>query len=165
MSSLGTRTAPVTPPAVPPRPLPTLVPLIQEALESGAEQYRRAGLMLREAKAQLKHGEWLSWLDEHFALTRSSAARYMALAAQPNVARVRHIHRRPTPRELGRKLANESPRVTAENKALAVEMIQTGFKKLAYDRHPDRGGNAEAMKRLSRARDWAIEFILVGLIL
>jgi hypothetical protein len=157
MSSVGPLRAPVDDPAVPPRPLPTLVPLIRDALASGAEQYRRAGLMLCEAKAQLQHGDWLPWLKENFELTRSSAARYMAMAAQPNVARVRHTHRRP--REHQGKASLQSARVIRENKALAVELIQAGFKKLAYDAHPDRGGRTDAMQRLSRAREWALDMI------
>jgi Protein of unknown function (DUF3102) len=55
------------------------VPLIRDALARGTEQYRRAGLLLREAKAKLKHGDWLPWLRENLDLTRRTASGYMRL--------------------------------------------------------------------------------------
>jgi hypothetical protein len=33
-------------------------------------------------------------------------------------------------------------------------MIETGYRQLALAHHPDRGGNAEAMKTLNNVRDW-----------
>src|SRR5260221_10653202 len=40
-----------------------------------------AGLLLKEAKGNVPHGEWLSWLDEHCDLSERTAHRYMQLAA------------------------------------------------------------------------------------
>jgi hypothetical protein len=40
-----------------------------------------AGLLLKEAKGKVPHGEWLSWLDEHCDLSERTAHRYMQLAA------------------------------------------------------------------------------------
>jgi hypothetical protein len=40
-----------------------------------------AGLLLKEAKGKVPHGEWLSWLDEHCELSERTAHRYMQLAA------------------------------------------------------------------------------------
>jgi hypothetical protein len=37
--------------------------------------------------------------------------------------------------------------------------IETAYKQLAMDRHPDRGGNAEAMAELNNARDTALREI------
>ena len=157
MSSVGTPAAPVNDPAVPPRPLPTLVPLIRDALASGAEQYRRAGLLLREAKAQLKHGDWLPWLQEHFALSPRTASGYMRLPNRTHVSDLEATGRQRRARRLRHAFLSES--VRRENQRLAIEMMQAGFKKLAYAAHPDRGGNTEAMQRLSRAREWALDLI------
>jgi hypothetical protein len=33
-------------------------------------------------------------------------------------------------------------------------MLEAGYRALALQHHPDRGGDAEAMKRLNGARDW-----------
>lgn len=38
-----------------------------------------------------------------------------------------------------------------------VDVVQAQFRKLAQDRHPDRGGSHETMAELSEARDRAIE--------
>ena len=44
----------------------------------------RAGTLLIEAKAQVKHGEWIPWLGENFDGTVRCAQRYMRLAANAN---------------------------------------------------------------------------------
>ena len=41
----------------------------------------QAGLLLKEAKGKLVHGEWLDWLKDHCELSERSAHRYMQLAA------------------------------------------------------------------------------------
>jgi Protein of unknown function (DUF3102) len=40
-----------------------------------------AGLLLKEAKGKVGHGEWLPWLDEYCELSERTAHRYMQLAA------------------------------------------------------------------------------------
>src|SRR5690348_11012067 len=50
------------------------------ALKRGAEHAMNAGALLIEAKAQLKHGEWLPWLAEHCAIPERTARLYMRLA-------------------------------------------------------------------------------------
>src|SRR5262249_29468891 len=40
----------------------------------------RAGELLTEAKSRLQHGEFGSWLEENFNLSRATATRYMKLA-------------------------------------------------------------------------------------
>jgi Protein of unknown function (DUF3102) len=50
------------------------------ALKSSAEHGIAAGLLLIEAKAMLKHGQWLPWLSEHCAMSERSAQLYMRLA-------------------------------------------------------------------------------------
>lgn len=50
------------------------------ALKSSAEHGIAAGLLLIEAKAMLKHGQWLPWLSEHCAMSERTAQLYMRLA-------------------------------------------------------------------------------------
>lgn len=77
--------------ARPPRPLKELVPLIREELAAGQaaglEHYRRAGVMLLEAKEQMTvWGSWGKWLTNNFRradgtpLSRQTAQYYMQLA-------------------------------------------------------------------------------------
>jgi hypothetical protein len=72
-------------------------------------------------------------------------------------------NKRPKPKTPPRDLTHADPVVAAEDRALVVEMIQAGFKKLASERHPDKHkGDPDAtvaMQKLSRARDWGIQFV------
>src|SRR5262245_31931881 len=73
----------VKPPQTAPRPLKTLVPLIQDDLrrgaEAGLEYYRRAGDKLREAREskQVPTHRWANWLTQNFSISRTTAWRYM----------------------------------------------------------------------------------------
>lgn len=70
------------------RPLPVLVPLIKEQLnlariaeeEAGLPYYYQAGKLLNEAREQLNYGEWGPWLKRNFALSETTARRYMKVA-------------------------------------------------------------------------------------
>jgi len=66
------------------RPLHVLVPLIRDDLrqaeDAGLPYKQAAGLKLLEAKEQVKHGEWGSWLDRNFSLSRKTAQNYMGFA-------------------------------------------------------------------------------------
>jgi hypothetical protein len=50
------------------------------AMKRGVGHAIAAGGLLIEAKAQLKHGEWLPWLTEHCAMSDRTARLYMRLA-------------------------------------------------------------------------------------
>jgi hypothetical protein len=50
------------------------------ALKRGLQHAVAAGKMLIEAKAALKHGEWLPWLRDHCQLPERTARRYMTIA-------------------------------------------------------------------------------------
>jgi len=83
------------------RPLPVLAGEIRAEVEAAEADFRsavrhavRAGELLAEAKAQVKHGEWLPWLRENFPGDPRTAQRYMQVAA--NASRVSHL---PTMRE------------------------------------------------------------------
>src|ERR1700730_4774068 len=51
-----------------------------DALNSSVEHSIKAGELLLEAKAQLKHGQWLPWLSEHCELSERSAQLYIRIA-------------------------------------------------------------------------------------
>jgi hypothetical protein len=50
------------------------------AMKRSAEHAMAAGDLLIEAKAQLKHGQWLPWLAEHCAMSERTAQLYMRTA-------------------------------------------------------------------------------------
>ena len=49
-------------------------------MRRGVEHAIRAGELLIEAKAQLKHGEWLPWLENNCTMSERTAQLYMRLA-------------------------------------------------------------------------------------
>lgn len=54
----------------------------QTAFRSAVGHAIRCGELLTEAKAQVRHGEWLPWLEVNFEFRRETAAGYMRLAAK-----------------------------------------------------------------------------------
>jgi Protein of unknown function (DUF3102) len=84
------------------RPLPALAGEIRNEVEAAESAWQdavghaiRAGELLIEAKAQVKHGEWLSWLEANFpGFSGRSASNCMRLARNRDV--VAHL---PTIRE------------------------------------------------------------------
>lgn len=54
--------------------------LAQDAFQSAVEHAVRCGELLNEAKAQVPHGAWLPWLNEHFPASHRTAQGYMRLA-------------------------------------------------------------------------------------
>lgn len=58
----------------------------------GGQAVIEIGKRLIEAKAQLKHGEWLPWLSEKVEFSEASAQRFMQLAREyENPALVRDL--------------------------------------------------------------------------
>jgi len=176
------------------RPLAVLVPLIkddlQHAREAGMDYYRAAGEKLLEAKSQMKHGEFKSWIDRNFTVRYNQAAEYMALAAhlssQKSVATdfstlsalQREVGRRaadyntfasrkpdwqPEVKEIVERLATQTLNRKRDEldrqqerdaqQALALQLIDIGYKVLARELHPDKGGSRDAMARLNAVRD------------
>jgi hypothetical protein len=164
------------------RPLRELVPLIKDELEqaygAGMDHYRRAGDLLLEAKAQLRAGEWAGWLTRNFTMSMPTARRYMALAAEyqkpesrrrtfTKLSDVLESHR-PSHQPAWHKSVSDSvkpmdmkrlvqERETRENEArlvreLGMKLIDIGYKVLATQLHPDKGGSNEAMTRLGKVR-------------
>jgi len=66
------------------RPLPVLVPLIQQAIlagdRAGNEHYCHAGELLLEAREQVAPFKWGKWLSKNFTWSRMTASRWMKYA-------------------------------------------------------------------------------------
>lgn len=164
------------------RPLRVLVPLIKSEIErgdaAGIEHYRRAGEMLIEAKEQVDRGDWGSWLERNFNRGERTAQYYMKLAAsaktkpvavstlseftQPNRGTHQPPWHAPVQKVIDRvdtetlNLRREEMKRADERdaqRALALQLIDIGYKVLARKLHPDRGGSRDAMQRLNAVRD------------
>lgn len=55
--------------------------LCDSAYSTAVRHADAAGRLLTEAREQLRHGEWLPWLEEHFSGSIRTAQGYMRLAA------------------------------------------------------------------------------------
>jgi Protein of unknown function (DUF3102) len=168
------------------RPLRMLVPLIKEdirAAEAAGKPYRAtAGAKLIEAKPQMAHGKWGSWLRQNFQLSERQAREWMSFArATLNIEngaqapRSLHEHRMnrgerqtvypqswhtPIKEAIGKvnidalkQDALAKQEERALQRKLALSLIDIGYKALASKLHPDKGGSREAMTRLNRVRD------------
>jgi hypothetical protein len=160
------------------RPLKVLVPLIRQDLEKGEEAakqaavpfYKDAGEKLIEAKAQLRHGEWGPWLKRNFNRSERSARLYMSYAeatAKQNgnalpfsslnefnrtSAKTNPVDMRPDIAEL--KRANDERLPQEEwHRRWMLTIVTEGYREFAKVVHPDKGGSAEDMAGLNKARD------------
>jgi hypothetical protein len=162
------------------RPLPVLIPLIQDEIaegnSAGLEHYRRAGELLLEAREQVADFKWTKWLQANFALSQRTAYDYMALAERirerPEVLQTSAktmweiIHPKEIQKRKDRRAAfklhtavdkfDVVRQARAEEtrllRLLALEVIDVGFKALATRLHSDHGGSDQAMRRLNRVR-------------
>jgi hypothetical protein len=182
------------------RSLAVLIPLIKNDLKNAKEAaqaasvpyYRAAGEKMIEAKAQLKHGEFSSWIKRHFKITAKHASLYIqyAIATRTNQKlapaptfeslddfRRRHLGHERIPgsqrdtwrsdvSDLAAKARTSQQRIENLNedritrqqereaeRALALKLIDIGYKVLAKELHPDKGGSRGAMQRLVVVRD------------
>jgi Protein of unknown function (DUF3102) len=174
------------------RPLKVLIPMIQGELQmgndAGQEHYRRAGEMLIEAKEQVPHGRWGTWLSKNFTLHADTARNYMRWAReyqnrggasemQPTSMRQMTGHTERRREQYGSKQQQDFRRVLRDvaretfiqerqtrddelrlHRELAVELVTIGYRALATRLHPDRGGSKDAMSRLTRVRDELKQF-------
>jgi hypothetical protein len=67
-------------PKAPKRDLPQIVAEIWTTQRNDAESVIKRGELLIEAKTQVRHGQWLLWLDQNFDLDVRTAQRTMAVA-------------------------------------------------------------------------------------
>jgi hypothetical protein len=162
------------------RPLPVLVPLIQEEIaegnSAGLEHYRQAGELLLEAREQVADFKWTKWLKENFALSSRTAYDYMDLAERiqqnPDLLKTSSkslfgiVHPKEQEKRKQRRAAfklhtsvdlfDAARQARTEEtrllRLLALELIDIGFKALATRLHPDHGGSDQAMRRLNKVR-------------
>jgi Protein of unknown function (DUF3102) len=160
-----------------------LVPLIEKQLGLAREAAERAaapywlevGKLLHEAKAQLVHGEFGDWCKRHFKISTTQRARYMK-AAESAVQNFRtgkyengslEEHLKGTSYQTGgadatrqsidvQALRQDALNRTEERdlrRKVVLKLIDRGYKSLAAELHPDKGGSTEAMTRLNEARN------------
>jgi hypothetical protein len=163
------------------RPLSVLVPLIQEEVlagnDAGKEHYYEAGKLLLEVResGQVAEFKWNKWLKENFALSMTTAYTYMTFAERvdedPNLLKTSlsmfgivfpEEYKKRKARRAAFKLHKPIDKFAIErqaradetklHRALALELIDIGFKALATRLHPDHGGPDNAMRRLNRVR-------------
>jgi hypothetical protein len=149
---------------------------------AGMPYYQAAGEKMLEAKAQLKNGEFGPWLARNFKIGARQARLYMSLVTTLNMQngaqapKTLYEHRavnlghhqsgppwREDVKESITRAKREAEHARAENltrqqeheadQKLALRLIEIGFKVLAKELHPDRGGSRDAMTRLNRVRD------------
>ncbi len=64
----------------------------QTAYRRTVEEAWKLGWELRQAKSQVRHGQWIPWVEERIGLTPRSAQRLMALhEAYPEMRQVSHL--------------------------------------------------------------------------
>ena len=148
----------------------------EAAKAAGMHYYIAAGRKLAEAKAQLHGMSWGDWLTKNFHLTQSTARDYMKAAAKADggehfstMNQVRGDRRRfghapdwthdvkETLRgfdteEFTRHTAGLDKEQKLEEE-LGLKLIDIGYKVLAVQMHPDKGGTDEGMQRLNKVRD------------
>ena len=154
------------------RPLKVLVPLIKDDLAHGRDAAERAGLpyyqaageKMLEAKSQLKHGEFQPWIKRNLGISYRQAWQYMKLAettagqkfGAANFSSLRDFARqtRHPDAEIVTRRRDEVERQTEREarRVLAMDLINSGYKLLARELHPDKGGSREAMARLNAVR-------------
>jgi len=139
------------------------------------------GKDLRKAKLQMSHGEFLGWMERNFTQNIRTLQNYMAEAEAAQKRRASHIKsqsdvlRERNPHYgMPRQKADEKPirnildgvnvRIFAERadnevketrlkRAMALELVEAGFRVLSHKHHPDHsGGKDDAMRRLDEVR-------------
>jgi hypothetical protein len=91
-----------------------------KALRNSLNHARKAGQLLRQAKAQCDHGQWIPWLEKHFRISARTAQQYMQIdegwtAIKAKAKRVSHLGVRDALKLLA-KPKTESPTPKAEPK-------------------------------------------------
>lgn len=148
----------------------------EAAKAAGMQYYIAAGRKLAEAKAQLHGVSWGDWLTKNFHLTQATAGHYMKAAAKAaggehfsTMNQVRGDRRRfghapdwtHDVKETLRGFDTEAHAAHIESidkeqkmeAELGRKLIDIGYKVLAVQMHPDKGGTGEGMRRLNKVRD------------
>ena len=119
---------------------------VEEAMTAGLQHALEAGKLLTKAKALVKHGEWIPWLDENFDGSARLAQRYMRVVdelpkLEANTTRVSHL----SFREACRLLAEPQPK-PSETAATKIPALR------------QRLESAETLNELVAVRGWQRRF-------
>lgn len=154
---------------------------LEEAKRAGMPYFIKAGSHLLEAKSQLDAMSWGEWLDKNFHMSRATADAWMraAVAAGNGDTKFKTLNEvRGDKRRFGhapdwtedvkesvrghefdterKNLRQHDLSIEKEEKlehALAIRLIDIGYKVLSVELHPDKkGGSTEAMRRLNKVR-------------
>jgi hypothetical protein len=143
------------------RPLKVLIPLIQSELQqgndAGREHYRQAGEMLIEAKDQIPHGSWGSWLAKNFDLASRTAQIYMQWARLQN--EMRSGASQTAPASL-REMTGRTERQREERRSKQNQAFRRILRDVAADTFVQERQNIENEIRLHR--ELAAELIDLG---
>ena len=153
------------------------------AERAGLPYYRAAGEKMIEAKEQLKHGEFTDWVKRNFNISERTARDYMSLAramqnqngrALPFSNITTFVEPEPRSRitapswhepvkDVISNLDTETLNLKREDlkrqeardiqRTLGLQLIDIGYKVLARELHPDKGGSRDAMAHLNIERD------------
>jgi hypothetical protein len=162
------------------RPIKILVPLIRTEIQlgdkAGLKHYIKAGKLLIEAKAQMKHGQFEAWSTRTFKRSKTTLTNWMRAGKSPArrtfettlseaVGDKRPKHHRPAWHEPVKEILDDTAadrffdRFKAQKeedtliRELARKIIEAGFKVLSMKLHPDQGGNPDSFRRLTEARE------------
>jgi len=150
----------------------------EAARSAGMKYYIAAGRKLLEAKSQLDAIQWGDWLTKNFHLSQATAGVYMKAAIKADgggkgsrfktLNEVRGDRRKfghapdwtDPVRETLRGFNTETfaahiAEVDREQELeaeLGLKLIDIGYRVLAVEMHPDRGGTDEGMRRLNKVR-------------
>jgi hypothetical protein len=143
------------------RPLKVLVPLIKADLEqgdrAGMQYYADAGDKLIEAKEQVAHGYWGTWLSKNFHLVDRVAQRYMRLAR----LRAENIENRRPASDLPRSLSEmEGHTARRQERQQAESAYKAVLRELETDLYTQEQQTRADEVQLHR--DIALELVDVG---
>jgi len=155
----------------------------EAAKQAGRPHYQAAGEKMIEARPQMNATEFDSWCQRNFNVGRRQANEYINWARHNSgiddspftsfrdaISKTRDNPNYGKPASWREDVKNNIDRARAEaqriqnenlsrqqerdaDRKLALKLIDIGFKVLAKELHPDKGGTRDAMSRLSRVRD------------
>jgi hypothetical protein len=150
---------------------------VENAEHAGKMFYIAAGEKLTEAKEGTPRGEWEQWIKDNFEFTAPTASIWMrwwkaetqsrasfdtqeefrqstSPARKKNSRRKYREYHAPVDNVLNRAVVAERARDAAKEHELetklAGQLIKIGYGVLATKLHPDKGGSADAMRRLNK---------------
>jgi hypothetical protein len=121
------------------------------AVRHGVEHAINAGDLLIEAKAQLKHGQWLPWLSKHCQIPERTAQLYMRLAR--HASEIRNVADLTV-----RKAIEALAPPQTEEEALAAATLAEGEAILERIAVAEANLMDEVRAKMERQRAFAIDF-------